>query len=345
VRAFVITAPGRAEVADVSEPVAAPGEVVVDVHRAGVCGTDVEFYTGHMTYLHDGNAHYPVRIGHEWMGVVTEVGDGVDAWWLGRRVTGDTMLGCGHCRLCLSGRQHVCADREEVGIRRGRAGALAERLAVPANSLHALPDTLDDAAGALVEPAGNGLRAAQAATSALPNGRPAEHVLVVGPGAIGLLSAMFARAAGSDVHLLGVSRSSVDFARSLGFDAWLGWDALPDHPFDAVIDAASDDTTPARAVELVQPGGHVVLIGISAGPSLIDTREALLKDVTATGILSASPGLGAAIDGFASGAVDARQLVAATVGLDGVAAVLAGERPAGAGPGPKIHVDPRVTAS
>ncbi|HWD60950.1 MAG TPA: alcohol dehydrogenase catalytic domain-containing protein [Humibacter sp.] len=331
----MITAPGQAEVADVPEPAAASGEVVVDVLRAGVCGTDVEFYTGHMAYLHDGNARYPVRIGHEWMGVVTEVGGRVDASWVGRRVTGDTMLGCGRCRLCLSGRQHVCADREEVGIRRGRAGALAERIAVPATSLHAMPDALDDTLGALVEPAGNGLRAARAAASA-------EHVLVVGPGTIGLLAAMFARAEGSDVHLVGVSQASVDFARTLGFDVWLGWDAVPDLPFDAVIDAAADAATPARAVDLVQPGGRVVLIGISPTPSLVDTRSMLLKDVTAVGILSASPGLDAAIAGFASGAVDARPLVAATVGLDGVAAALAGDRPVGAGPGPKMHVDPRA---
>ncbi|MGN6204602.1 zinc-dependent alcohol dehydrogenase [Humibacter sp.] len=321
------------------EPVPAPGEVVVDVRRAGVCGTDVEFYTGHMAYLHDGNARYPVRIGHEWMGVVTELGPGADASWLGRRVTGDTMLGCGHCRLCRSGRQHVCADREEVGIRRGRAGALAERISVPATSLHALPDTVDDVLGALVEPAGNALRAAQAALS-LGSGRQAERMLVVGPGTIGLLAALFVRAAGAEVELVGVSQTSVDFARSLGFTTWLGWDAVPETPFDAVIDAATDASTATRAVDLMQPGGRVVFIGIASTPSTIDTRTLLLKDVTATGILSASPGLDAAIAEFASGTVDARPLVAATVSLDHVEAVLAGEHPSG-GPGPKVHVDPR----
>ena len=65
-------------------------------------------FTGEMTYLHHGHASYPLRIGHEWCGVVASVGPGVDAAWLGRRVTGDTMLGCGHCHLCRSGRQHVC---------------------------------------------------------------------------------------------------------------------------------------------------------------------------------------------------------------------------------------------
>lgn len=89
-RAFVITGPGRAEVRDVPPPEARPGEVVVDVERAGVCGTDVEFFSGAMSYLHTGQARYPMRIGHEWSGTVAAVGAGVEAAWVGRRVTGDT---------------------------------------------------------------------------------------------------------------------------------------------------------------------------------------------------------------------------------------------------------------
>ena len=70
-RAFVVTAPGEAGVQDVDAPVARPGEVVIDVERAGVCGTDVEFFTGEMAYLHDGHAQFPVRLGHEWAGTVS----------------------------------------------------------------------------------------------------------------------------------------------------------------------------------------------------------------------------------------------------------------------------------
>jgi len=103
-RAFVITGPGRAEVRDVPPPDAGPGEVVVDVERAGVCGTDMEFFSGAMSYLHTGQAQYPMRIGHEWSGTVSAVGAGVAESWLGRRVTGDTMLGCGRCARCRSGR-------------------------------------------------------------------------------------------------------------------------------------------------------------------------------------------------------------------------------------------------
>jgi threonine dehydrogenase-like Zn-dependent dehydrogenase len=92
----------------------------------------------------------------------------------------------------------------------------------------------------------------------------------------------------------------------------------------------------------VEPAGRVVYIGLAGSPSLIDTRMLVLKDVTAVGILSASPGLDATIEAYVSGAVDARPLVAATVGLDQVSSILAGLRPDGAGQGPKIHVDPRL---
>src|SRR5689334_19135079 len=201
-RAFVLTGPREGAVREVRVPEAVPGEVVVDVERAGVCGTDVEFFTGEMTYLHQGHAAYPMRLGHEWCGTVSAVGAGVDPAWLGRRVMGDTMLGDRTCRRCRKGHQHTCENRQEVGIRGGRAGALAEKLAVPAWSLHPLPDEVDAVLGALVEPGGNALRAARAAEVG-----PGDRALVLGPGTIGLLTAMFLRAAGAEVHVMGLAES------------------------------------------------------------------------------------------------------------------------------------------
>jgi 2-desacetyl-2-hydroxyethyl bacteriochlorophyllide A dehydrogenase len=332
-KALVITGPGHAEVQDVPAPEAAPGEVVVDVRRAGICGTDVEFFTGHMQYLHEGLAEFPIRIGHEWAGVVSSVGEGVDPSWIGRRVTGDTMLGCGECRRCTAGYQHVCEFRYELGIRGGKPGALAERVAVPARSLHALPDAVDDTAGALVEPGGNAFRSVQGAQLS-----PGDRVLITGAGTIGLLCAMFARAAGAEAHVLGRSARSLDFAHSLGFEhAWTE-DTLPELPWDAVIEASNAPELPARAVELVEPGKRVVYVGLAGSPSLLDTRVLALADVTAVGILSASPGLEGTIRAYADAQVDPRPLVAATVTLEQLPAVLAGERPDGSGPGPKFHV-------
>ncbi|MFF0225828.1 zinc-binding dehydrogenase [Streptomyces sp. NPDC004629] len=336
-RAFVLTAPRAYEVQEVPSPVAGPGEAVIDVERVGVCGTDVEFFTGDMAYLHSGHASYPLRPGHEWSGRVAAVGPGVDPSWTGRRVMGDTMLGDGTCRRCLKGHQHVCAKRQEVGVRGDRPGALAECLAVPVSSLHALPDSVDPALGALVEPGGNALRAAQAAGVG-----PGDRVLVLGPGTIGLLVAMFARTTGAEVHLMGRTDESLAFAQSLGFEHVWRESELPALPFDAVVDASNAMHLPAAALDLVEPGGRVVYIGLAGEPSRIDTRTLALKDVTAVGILSASPGLDATIRAYADKTVDPGPLVAATVGLDQVGAVLAGRRPPDAGPGPKIHVNPRL---
>lgn len=336
-RAFVVTGPGAAGVQDVPEPVPGPGQVVVELTRVGVCGTDVEFFTGHMAYLATGHAAYPVRLGHEWSGTVAAVADGVDPALLGRRVTGDTMLGCGECDRCRSGRQHVCEDRYELGIRGGFPGALAERMAFPARALHPLPDTVDDVAGAMVEPGGNALRALRAAEVS-----SGERLLVAGPGTIGLLVAQLARAEGVEVHLLGRSERTRRFAQSLGFEHVWTAATLPDLPWHGVVDASNSPDVPALAVRVVEPARRVVFVGIAEVPTPVDSRDLLLKDVTAVGVLSASPGLAGTIERYASGAVDPRALVAATVRLEDVADVLAGHRPDGWGAGPKVHVDPRL---
>ncbi|HEY7176075.1 MAG TPA: alcohol dehydrogenase catalytic domain-containing protein, partial [Micromonosporaceae bacterium] len=294
-RTFVIVAPGIAEVRDVDRPVPIKGQVIVDVERAGVCGTDAEIFAGHMSYLATGHAGYPIRIGHEWSGSVTAVGDDVDTAWVGRRVTGDTMLGCRHCERCRGGRQHLCADRHEIGIRGGWPGALAEQLPVPVTALHPLPDTVDATLGALVEPGGNALRAVRAANLARD-----ERLLVLGPGTIGLLCAQIARAGGIDVQLLGLTPPSLEFARSLGFEQTWTADALPPLRWDAVIDASNGAPMPALAATLVEPGRRVVYIGLSSEPSHVDSRALVLNDVTAVGILSASGGLAGAIELYAS---------------------------------------------
>jgi len=333
-RAFVVTGPGQGAVEDVAAPQPRAGEALIGVERVGVCGTDVEFFTGEMSYLHTGVASYPIQLGHEWSGTVVSVGEGVDAAWFGRRVMGDTMIGDGTCRRCVRGNQHVCEQLSEVGMH-GYAGALAEQIAVPVTSLHVLPEAVDAALGALVEPGGNALRSARAAAVAR-----GDRVLVIGPGTIGLLTGMFLRATGAEVHLLGVTGESLDFARNLGFEhAWSG-DDLPSVPFDSVVDASNDPGSPALALELVQPAGRLVYIGLAGSASPIDTRVMALKDVTAVGVLSASPALDDTIAAFASRVIDPRPLIASTVPLERTGDVLAGWRPPEAGAAPKIHIDP-----
>jgi threonine dehydrogenase-like Zn-dependent dehydrogenase len=332
-RALVITGPGSASVEEVDAPVPGPGQVVVDVRRAGICGTDVELFTGQLAYFGQGKTRFPVRPGHEWCGVVSAVGARVPAGWLGARVTGDTMLGCGRCGRCRAGRGHVCADRHEVGIMGGWPGALAEQVLVPASSLYRLPDDVDDRAGALVEPGGGAWRAACAALAG-----PGTRVLVCGPGTIGLLTTAFAAAAGAEVHVLAPDGLRREAAASFGAAGYWTTQDPPAATYDAVVDCTDDHQVPAAALALVEPAGRLVCIGVSAAPSLIDSRELVLGDITAVGILGGSAGLAPAIEHYADGRVDPSGLVGATVGLDQAAAALGGQISAGAGT--KIQVDP-----
>nr|MDT0661550.1 alcohol dehydrogenase catalytic domain-containing protein [Micromonospora sp. DSM 115978] len=335
-RAFVVRGPLDAAVVEVDPPVPGPGQVVVEVARVGLCGTDVELFAGTMAYLRSGAQVVPFVPGHEWAGVVDAVGAGVDPDWYGRRVTGDTMLGCGRCPACRRGRHHVCPDRHEIGIRGNWPGALAERLLVPASALRRLPDQLDDAAGALVEPAGCALRAVEAARLG-----PGQRVCVFGPGTLGLLATQFAVARGATVDVVGVTPASLGLARELGAAAVWHADEVPARRYDAVIDTSTSPQSPRLAVHHVEPAGRVVLIGLADTPSLVDLREVVLADVTVVGILAASAGLDGAIAGFTAGQVRTAELVGATIGLTEVAAVLAGHRPPHTTPGPKIQVDPR----
>ena len=209
-RALIIDAPRSARVAEVEVPRPGAGQVVVDVHRVGICGTDVELFTGELAYFEQGKSRFPLRPGHEWCGVVSAVGAEVDEPWLGARVTGDTMLGCGDCQRCRVGSGHVCADRREIGIT-AWPGALADKVLVPVTSLHRLPAAVDDRAGALVEPGGNAQRAVAAAQAG-----PGSRILVCGPGTIGLLAVAFARAAGAEVDVLALDAGRGELAARFG---------------------------------------------------------------------------------------------------------------------------------
>jgi threonine dehydrogenase-like Zn-dependent dehydrogenase len=234
----------------------------------------------------------------------------------------------------------VCATRHEIGVRDGWPGALAEQVLLPAVALHRLPGPIDPTIGAFVEPGGNAYRAFTGADVSA-----GQRLLILGPGTIGLLAALIAKAHEVEVHVLGETEASVEFARSIGIEhAWTA-SSVPALGWDAVIDATNDASMPATALELVEPGRRVVFIGLAGQPSLVDSRAIALKDLTVVGVLGASAGLAPVIELFGSGAVDPRPLLAATVGLDDVPIVLAGGRRDEWGQGPKVHIDPQIAPS
>ena len=355
-RAFVITGPTKGAVHQVDRPNPDPGEVVIEVDRVGVCGTDTAFFRGTQPYFASGGARYPLRIGHEWCGRVSRLGAGVDPAWLGKRVTGDTMLGCQECSLCRSGRQHVCEQRSEVGVLNGWHGALADELLMPQTAIYELPDSMSDGLGALVEPASLSLRCVD--TLGL---RPGDDLLVWGLGAVGLLVVAFAVAAGIEVHGVGRSIGSLDLARSLGASRVFRADeagrlsevAGPEQSSDTsaiegdgsrrrtyrgAIAASPAAEVPRFCLDHLEPSGHLVLVGISGEPSLLESRNLVVGDVTVSGLLSGSPVFARTIDLLASGAIAAESLIGEVVDLEDLPDVLGGRRALKPGSGPKVQV-------
>jgi threonine dehydrogenase-like Zn-dependent dehydrogenase len=294
-----------------------------------------------MLRLHEGDEAWPLRLGHEWVGRVRELAADVDPVWAGRRVTGDCMIGCGKCSLCKRGRHYVCAQRVEVGVRK-RDGAMAERIVLPVTDLLVVPETLSAAAGAMIEPGGNAWRAVAAADAS-----PASRILIWGAGTIGLLATQFARAAGAEVHVVARRQASRQAAFEAGAAAAFDATDLPSFPsqevgYTAVIEASGDPAAPTACARAVEPGGRLVLIGVASGPSLLDTRRLVVKDITTIGILGGSLGLAPTVAAYASGQVNPGTLVDRVVGLGQVTEVLAGWAGQAKGKAPKIQVDPSV---
>ncbi|WP_127817957.1 zinc-dependent alcohol dehydrogenase [Microbacterium sp. CPCC 204701] len=334
-KAFVINGPGDAAIADVEPPEARPDEVVVRVARVGICGTDAEFLRGTQPYLASGGASYPLRIGHEWCGTVARIGADVDPSWIGRRVTGDTMLGCRECGTCKQGRQHLCPRRTEIGVLGGRPGALAEELAVPVTALHSLPGRLSDTLGALVEPASLALRA----VNALP-AVPGDRLLVWGTGALGLSAVLFAAVKGLEVTAAARSPRAFELARKLGATHTCTEEELPNSDsFDSAIAASPDASVPERAARKLRDGGTLALLGISGETSNLDVRDIVTRDLHVVGLLSGSPCFRETIQLLSQENCRRLELIVGTeVDLDEATSAFDAAAKQGPQRGPKTHI-------
>ena len=140
--------------------------------------------------------------------------------------------------------------------------------------------------------------------------------------------------------MVGLDSGREELAKRFGATRYWTAASPPTGTYDAAIDCTGDDAVPALALRFVEPAGRIVYIGLSRQPSLIDSREVALNDITVVGILGASAGLASAIEHYADGRVDPGPLAQVVVGLDRAAEALAGQLDPGAGT--KIHIDPRL---
>jgi len=286
-RAFVVRKPGAYAVEEVPEALPGPGEVLVTVAAAGICGSDLELLDGRRPAPY---VRYPVVPGHEWAGRVARLGPGVTGLAPGDPVVAEGLRSCGVCARCAEGRTNLCtADYAETGFT--HPGALADQVVVPAGLVHRLPADRPVAPAALLEPA------ACVANGLLEAGMPRRgaRLAVVGDGPLGLLAVLLLRTV-SPAELLLVGRRPARTARGRGLGATLAVDA-GDHDaiaglrgrFDAVVDTTSSAEGPPAALALLRRGGTAILLGISgAGRATIDPDTIALNHLRVQGIFAAS---------------------------------------------------------
>ena len=272
-KALVYTNPNEVQLQDRSYPEPADGEVVLRIDAVGICGSDMHAYHGH-----DPRRKPGLVLGHEFAGTVA---DGPGA---GRRVTGNPLIACGICDYCAQGRDNLCSNRTMVGMT--RPGAFAEFMAIPARCLIDLPDALEPLRAALTEPAATALHALNLSMRALHRPLPECRVLVLGGGAIGLLSALLLRAYGAREVVLAetnpLRRASA--ARHAGCAVYdPAAVATATGAFDHVIDAVGARTTRNAAFDAIKPGGVIMHIGLQDWASEIDMRRLTLAEITLIG--------------------------------------------------------------
>ncbi len=259
---------------EVPQPMSpAPGEVIVAVGATGVCGTDVHIYewTGGYDIM---KSAMPVTIGHEFAGTVAAVGAGVQGFSEGTRIAVRPSVVCGKCANCLAGNSDNCTQRKGIGV--SRDGALASHVRVPVENCVSVPQSMPIEVAALTEPMTVCAEAVDNASI-----KPGDRVLVLGPGNIGQGSALFARAAGAEVVIVGK-----DDAPRLGSLARMGFNNLVDlgerpiaealapylaqGKFDAVIEATGVPPVVQQGLDVLKKRGIFVAVGIQPKPVTIN---------------------------------------------------------------------------
>lgn len=240
-RALVYTAPLTLELRDEPEPQPSAHEVVVRVAAAGICGSELEGFRSQSPFRVP-----PLIMGHEIAGVRDDTGEPVAV---------NPLVSCGHCDLCLRGRQNICRGRALVGVQ--RAGGFAERVAVPERCLYPIPPGLSLERAALAEPLANAVHALRLCQEADPQ---PERIGIIGAGMLGLAVGIVARVHGVPrVTICDLSTERLETARRAGLDAAEGPLA---GEFDAVFDAVGSEATRRDSLARLRPGGTAVWIGL-----------------------------------------------------------------------------------
>jgi (R,R)-butanediol dehydrogenase/meso-butanediol dehydrogenase/diacetyl reductase len=286
--ALVLEGPGRAEVREVPVPRLEPDDVLVEVEHCGVCGTDLHLVL-------QGWGRPGSTPGHEWAGIVAEVGEAVSDWRPGDAVVGGGTARCGRCAACTGGRPSLCADRPSAGAA-GRRGAFARYTAAPGSTLLARPAGMSSRVAALAEPLAVALHGIDRGGV-----RPGHRVAVFGVGPIGALTVAALRARGiDDVVCVEPLPRRQRLAIAAGATHVLSPDDLappsvldPGSVADDAVDVAIECSGNARAMEAalgqLRRGGTLVLVGAGLEPPQLDPNRILLNELVVSGAFEYGP--------------------------------------------------------
>jgi threonine 3-dehydrogenase len=239
---------------EVPIPEIGPTDVLIQVEKAGVCGTDLHIYGWDKWAQH--RVHPPLIIGHEFMGRVVAIGDAVRAVAVGDRVSAEGHIADLTCVLCRTGDAHICERVKIIGV--DRDGSFAEYIAMPEYNVWKLDPAIPDEYAAIFDPLGNAVHTVMAA------GVSTKSVVITGVGSIGLMAIPVARAAGAAaVYAIDVNPAKLDLAKRLGAD----------ETFDA-----RDPDLVARIHKLTNGDGADVLLEMSGQGSAIDSGLQMLRN-------------------------------------------------------------------
>ena len=315
-RAAVLHAPGDVRIEERDRPMPGPREVLVQITAVGVCGSDVHYYEHGRIGPYVVEA--PLILGHESAGHVVEVGEGATKHAVGDRVTLEPGVPCGRCRECRAGRYNLCVDVVFFATP-PIDGAFAEFVPIHEDYAFALPDSLSDEEGALMEPLSVGIWACRKAGVSA-----GDRVLVTGAGPIGILAAQCALAFGAtEVTVSDVNEQRLEVARRTGATQTLTPQDGLDLEVDALIECSGHPGAMMDGIKAVRPAGVAVLVGM--GPeeegtlplSLIQGRELWI-----TGTFRYANTYPTAIALAASGKVDLKSIITGHYGLDEAEAAL-----------------------
>ena len=270
---------------DVPVPAFGVNDVLIQVKRTGICGTDLHIY--HWDAWAQKTIPVPLTIGHEFVGEIVEVGANVTDFFPGEIVSGEGHVVCGRCRNCLAGRRHLCKDTSGVGV--NRPGAFAEFISLPMTNVWHHRPGIDLDVAAIFDPFGNAVH------TALSFPVLGEDVLITGAGPIGIMAAAVARHAGARfVVVTDVNEYRLELARQMGATVALNvkHGSLDDvqaqlgmqEGFDVGLEMSGSPAALQSMIGALCHGGKIAMLGIPSGPIDVDWNKVVFNMLTIKGI-------------------------------------------------------------